>query len=625
MADLARGGWLDRFLGSIVLATVLSPFAQAQAPSSSEDELIGIWAQQVDFPPALKGELTVRHEGARWRASIADTETSCDVESARIACTFPEGRGKYRGRLNDSGRTIDGWWLRPSGETADRRDPGGSGSPFATLTPLEAAGRDTWRGDVEPLPDHFTLYLHIFRNAGEIDGVENGSLVAVFRNPELNSTGEASYYDVSRDGEAVTFYRRIPDAPEIRYDAVLQNAPRRLQIRWPGVGELELLARAPAEVPSAFPRPPAEPAYLYRRPANIEDGWTTANARDTGMDEDALAQAVRGIIGANPTLRRPALIHSMLVAHRGKLVLEEYFYGYDRDTPHDTRSAGKTFASVMLGAVMLRGAKISPQSRIYEVLADLGPFANPDPRKAQITLAHLMTHSSGLDCDDYNDKSRGNENTMTTQTGQPDWWKYTLDLPQVYDPGTHYAYCSANTNLVGGALTRVTGTWLPQLFEETVARPLQFRRYHWPTTPTDEGYQAGGAFVLPRDLLKVGQTYLDGGVWNGRRIVSAQWVKESTAPHMAINPATTGMSQEEFGNSYTPGADAWAWHLNELRAGGRAYSEYEASGNGGQLLIVVPEADLVVVFTGGNYLQGGIWGRWRQTIVGDQIIPAIRR
>jgi CubicO group peptidase (beta-lactamase class C family) len=214
---------------------------------------------------------------------------------------------------------------------------------------------------------------------------------------------------------------------------------------------------------------------------------------------------------------------------------------------------------------------------------------------------------------------------MTTQTQQPDWWKYALDLRQVYDPGTHYAYCSANTNLVGGAVTKATATWLPQFFEETVARPLQFRRYHYLTTPTDEGYQAGGAFVLPRDLLKIGQAYLAGGVWNGRRIVSEEWVKESTAPHIGITPATTGMSEEEFANSYARGADALAWHLNELRSGGRIYKEYEASGNGGQLLIVVPDADLVVVFTGGNYMQGGIWGRWRQTIVGDQIIPAIRR
>jgi CubicO group peptidase (beta-lactamase class C family) len=350
----------------------------------------------------------------------------------------------------------------------------------------------------------------------------------------------------------------------------------------------------------------------------------TASAGETGMDEAALADVVQRLIDANPSIRRPSLIHSMLVAHRGKLVLEEYFYGYDGNTPHDVRSAGKTFSSVMLGAVMLQGVKVSPATRVYDLLADWGPFANPDPRKAQITLAHLMTHSSGLDCDDNSETSLGNEGTMTTQREQPNWWKYTLDLPMVYDPGKHYAYCSANTNLIGGALTKATGTWLPDLLERTVARPLQFRRYHWPLTPIGEGYQGGGSFVLPRDLLKVGQTYLNGGVWNGRRIVSADWVAQSTAPRIDITPATTGLSDEEFANNYFLGADAYTWHLNELRVGDRVYKEYEASGNGGQLLIVVPDASLTVVFTAGNYLQGGIWGRWRQTIVAEQIIPAIR-
>jgi CubicO group peptidase (beta-lactamase class C family) len=143
--------------------------------------------------------------------------------------------------------------------------------------------------------------------------------------------------------------------------------------------------------------------------------------------------------------------------------------------------------------------------------------------------------------------------------------------------------------------------------------------------PTGEGYLGGGAFVRPRDLLKLGQAFLDGGVWNGRRIVDSAWVALSTAPHAEISPASTGLSAEEFGNFYGAGLDGYAWHLGTLRTGGRDYREYEASGNGGQLLIVVPELELAVVFTGGNYVQGGIWGRWRQEIVGDRIIAAIAR
>jgi CubicO group peptidase (beta-lactamase class C family) len=89
-------------------------------------------------------------------------------------------------------------------------------------------------------------------------------------------------------------------------------------------------------------------------------------------------------------------------------------------------------------------------------------------------------------------------------------------------------------------------------------------------------------------------------------------------------PATTGLTPDQFANAYILGQDGYAWHLAQLKVGDRVYREYQAGGNGGQILAVVPEADLVVVFTGGNYGQGGIWLRWVDQIVAAQIIPAIR-
>jgi CubicO group peptidase (beta-lactamase class C family) len=85
------------------------------------------------------------------------------------------------------------------------------------------------------------------------------------------------------------------------------------------------------------------------------------------------------------------------------------------------------------------------------------------------------------------------------------------------------------------------------------------------------------------------------------------------------------LSEAEFDEQYAEGEDAYAWHLGELRAGDRAYKTYYASGNGGQLLIVAPELEMVVVFTGGNYRQGGIWGRWDDEIVGAEIVASIAK
>ena len=329
------------------------------------------------------------------------------------------------------------------------------------------------------------------------------------------------------------------------------------------------------------------------------------------------------IIDIDPSAPRAWLIHSMAIAYKGKLILDEYFYGHAPEVPHDMRSASKTFSSVTLGGAMLDGARISPQTKLYEVMAPLGPFANPDPRKDRVTLAHVMTHTTGLACDDNADSpSPGGEDVMQTQRAQPDWWKFTLDLPIVHEPGERYAYCSGGISLTGGALTMATGEWLPALFDRTIAKPLQFGSYYWNVMPTGEGYVGGGTFVRTRDFLKIGQAWLDGGVWNGRRIVTEAWVKDSIAPHARISPETTGVSGDTFANDYYDTTEGYAWHHINVKSGDRNFPAYHGNGNGGQLLLVLPQFDLAVMFTAGNYRQG-LWNRERDDIVGEMILPAL--
>jgi len=580
----------------------------ASTLSAQAAELTGLWSSESILGAPLRGELRVVRKGANWTATLAGASTTFTAAGNDIRFAFGT-RGQFRGTIR--GRGITGFWIQPEGVTASAPNASGASQAFASPLVLKRDASGVWRGVVQPLEERFTLYLRIFPNT-------DGTLLAAFRNPEQGSHGGAMQFKVTRDGDLVLF-----SAGETRLSAKLVSD--RLQMFWPDMNRvIELTRRAPSEAAGFFPRPPSEAKYVYQQPASIGDGWTTARARDVGMDEGMLTALIQRLIDSDPSIRRAALMHSILVAHKGKLVLEEYFFGFDRNQPHDIRSAGKTFASVMLGAAMRDGVRLAPETPIYSLLASKGPFANPDQRKAQITLANLMTHASGLACDDNNDASPGNEGTMQMQKQQPDWWKYTLDLPMAHDPGSRYAYCSANINLVGAALTTSTNTWLPELFERTVARPLQFGPHYWNLMPAGEGYLGGGAYLLPRDFLKVGQAYLDGGMWHGHRIVDASWIATSTAPHMHISPATTGIDPKDFGNFYGEGDDAYAWHLSELKSGGRTYRSYAATGNGGQLLVVVPDADLAVVFTAGNYGQGGIWSKFRDQIVPNDIIAAIK-
>jgi CubicO group peptidase (beta-lactamase class C family) len=599
------------FTAALVSFAMLSP-AVSQAAA---DPLEGLWRYHAVTRPALRGPIEVTRQGGVWRASVGGHTAVGRVDGRSLRFAFPEGLGELR--IYEGPAAPGAFWRQPPQGLRAGRDPAGASQPFASPLALRRVGADAWQGDVAPLANSFTLWLKVFRS-------DDGALMAAFRNPEANSNGGRSQFLVTRDGQKVRFATRAqPGRPTLAMDARLSSG--RLTIDWPAAGgEIALTRPSPAQAAAFYPRPPEAPPYAYAPPPPLADGWSVARAAAVGLDEATVEKIVRDEAASDPASARPPLMHSILVARHGKLVLEEYFFGYDRSWPHDLRSASKTFASVMLGAAMRRDPGLGPESRIYDLLAAKGPFANPDPRKTSITLAHLMTHSAGLACDDNDDASPGNEERMQTQIGQPDWAKYTLDLPLAHDPGTRYAYCSANLNLVGAALAARARTWLPALFDEAVARPLRFGRWYWNLTPTGDGYAGGGAELTPRDFLKVGQAYLEGGQWRGRRIVEAAWVELSTAPHMAVTPQTTGLSEDAFQDAYVRAEDGYAWHLNTLRAGERTFRDFEATGNGGQLLIVVPSADLVVAITAGNYGQGGIWSRWRDTIVGQQILAHLR-
>ena len=266
----------------------------------------------------------------------------------------------------------------------------------------------------------------------------------------------------------------------------------------------------------------------------------TARAADAGLDESMLESAVETILRTDPLGDNAPRVHALLVARHGKLVPDEYFFGFSQSRPHDLRSASKTLTSVLAGVAMDRGAPFAPDAPASSVPPRDAAGGAPDARKQAVTVGQLLTHSSGLACDDNDSSSPGNEDAMQQQT-EVDWYRYTRDLPMAHDPGTTYAYCSGGINLVGAIVRETTRAWLPGLLRPVDRPPMDIRRYHMNLMPSGEAYTGGGVSMSPRDLLKFGQMYLDGGVWKGRQIVSRAWVTRSTARQIAApNGPRTG-------------------------------------------------------------------------------------
>ncbi|MFI5371252.1 MAG: serine hydrolase domain-containing protein [Candidatus Eisenbacteria bacterium] len=600
---LAIGAALPAWPGAAVGASV----AGSPASAPREGSPAGLWVSENQFGVIASGTLSVSLEGRRGRAWISGRTADFEVRGDSVAFVLGDGSGSFRGRIDPDRHAIGGFWIRRGiveGVTNVSGDRGGPfDQAFATPIRLVAVAAGHYRGVVAPPEARFTLYLYIWADS-------TGSWRAALRNPEFNSNGGAWWYHLSVAGDSLHLVARFPDPhdPELHLEATWDRTRSRIRMPWEGfVAPVTFEPCSAARAAGFWPRVTRGRPCPYRAPSAIDDGWRTARAASVGIDESALARFTRAIADTNPAGSRPPLVHSCLIERHGRLVYEEYFFGFDRDRTHDMRSASKTFASVLVGTAMREGLPIAPESTVFSMMAGRGRFANDDPRKARITVGHLLTHTSGLACDDNDDDSPGNEDTMQRQTGAG-WWTYVLDLPMAFEPGTHYAYCSGGMNLVGGALEVATRRWIPEYFDSTVARPLGFATYHYNLMPDGEGYLGGGVQLRPRDLLKLGRVYLDGGVWHGRRIVDSTWVRRST----------------RLQTGGTLGTDGYAWHLNVLKCGDREYREFEANGNGGQMLIVLPELDMSVVFTAGDYQAASVWTRFRSELVPQRIIAAIR-
>jgi CubicO group peptidase (beta-lactamase class C family) len=561
----------------------------------SPDKLVGLWGSEQVYGPAAKGPLTLDGRGSDWQAEVAGFQAAVQHARDEVSFSLPGDQGGFRGRLSRDGTYIEGFWTQPAGITFNMG--------YATPLRLTRSAKGIWRGEVKPLPDRASFYLAVSRD-------EHDVLKAFLRNPEFNF-GMRRLYTVTLDGGQVKLddILRKGDVLQGHYDAEQDL----LSITLQGIGSFDFTRRDRDHALGFYPVTPAMDHYAYRQPVPEDDGWRTASLREAGLDPKPLEALVQSILDTRTEGFSTPYIQGLLVAHHGKLALEEYFYGFDGERAHDSRSSGKTLAGTLTGIALDHGAKFRLDSPVVPLYPQYRELANPDPRKQKITVQDLLTMDSGLACDDNDDASPGNEDAMQEQKAQRDWYRFILDVPMQDEPGNKKAvYCTAAINLLGGVLQQGTGMALTDFFQKYYAGPLDIRDYHMDLMPTGEAYMGGGIYLKPRDMLKLGQLYLDGGTWNGKRVLSRAWTQIATAQHSYF-PAS----------DYAPGHGyGYTWHLFEVQANGHTYKEYMAQGNGGQLVMVLPELDLAVLITAGNYGNFPTWRRFFEDYVPRYLIPA---
>lgn len=311
--------------------------------------------------------------------------------------------------------------------------------------------------------------------------------------------------------------------------------------------------------------------------ARPRQSWREDTPESQGVRSDSLGRLLEFVLSNELPL------HNLLVIRHGTVVLDAAVYPYEAGTLHDVASVTKSVTALLIGIAIDKGAFRSVDERVISLLPQAAP-THPDSRLARVTVADLLTMRSGFACD----AERG-EHVLSAMRRSGDWAAYTLALPFAASPGERFAYCSSNSHLLSSVLSARTGASAREFARRHLFAPLDIHDFAWPADPQGRTHGWGDLQLHPRDLARLGLLYLNGGEWNGRRIVSADWLRRSTTPHVLIREGV---------------AYGYGWWLNTTT---HPYI-VEAHGRGGQLLSVLPGHDAVVVVTGGG-------------LVTDQIAP----
>jgi len=297
-------------------------------------------------------------------------------------------------------------------------------------------------------------------------------------------------------------------------------------------------------------------------------------ARSTPEEQGVCSAAIAGML--RDIRDTGADIHSMLIMRHSRLVFEHYFAPYTAETPHSMFSCSKTFTSMLIGIAQDKGL-LSVSDRVLSFFPEKD-VASPSDNLRAMTIEDLLMMGSGNAQDTFP--------AMREAMGGPDadFVSIFLNRPVEYKPGTHFVYNTGATYMLSAILTRVTGRTALELAEEWLFAPMDIRGATWETCPRGVNLGGTGLHITPRDMLKMGMLLLAGGRWKDRQLVSPEYVAAAQKKH--IENRSGDPNQDP---NWAAGYCYQIWRCS--------FGAYRADGMGGQFIVVMPEQDMVVVFT----------------------------
>lgn len=268
-------------------------------------------------------------------------------------------------------------------------------------------------------------------------------------------------------------------------------------------------------------------------------------------------------------------LYSAVTIKDGVLIDEYYGAGYDADSVFRLASCSKTFTGALVGLAIEQGLISGVDAKLSEFLPQIAQSG--DALQQQITIGHLLTHTSGIEWYEWN-----GGNTFGEFVRSENWVDFILGRQMLDEPGTTFAYTTGGSHLLAAALQAATGKTALEFGQEFLFEPLDMDSVQWRADPQGITDGGNGISMTARDAAKFGQLYLQGGRWQGAQILPQSWVEQSV--------------QVQHARSGNSGSYGYQWWLRPFGAAG--YETYYAMGHGGQYIFVVPELALVTVMTG---------------------------
>lgn len=331
-------------------------------------------------------------------------------------------------------------------------------------------------------------------------------------------------------------------------------------------------------------------AYVYRAPENQNDGWLCADLAATGMNQARIVELIEEIRDGDH-----GDIHSLLIVKNNQLVVEEYFAlngekhgplvtGLFRDKVHHLASTTKSVTSTLVGIAIDRGFIKDVEEPIYHYLPAYTSLFNEE--KKRIRIRDMLTMTPGFEWHQFGVPDDRNDGMRMWRSD--DVIRLVLEKPLEAAPGEKFNYTNGVPTVTGAIIKNAAGMEVSQFAEKFLFHPLGIFAYVWTSYPDGSIETDGGLALRPRDLAKIGQLFLNQGVWNAQKIVSEEWIQEAMKERL------------KFGGSRRWGY-GYHWMQAESRIGDRVVRGCFVPGDGNQILAVFPELEMVVVFTAGNY------------------------